>query len=77
MMMIEKVTGIEFVKVIEIADIKPQAPTEPIISMNVPSSLVVPRSTRFDTAPPPPTSPFTGSILRVLKSMFRMCRDMR
>jgi hypothetical protein len=72
MMMIEKVSGIEFVKDTFITDIKPQASIELIITMDMPSSLAA-CSTHSDMAPPPPTSSSGGSLLRVLKSMFHMC----
>jgi hypothetical protein len=64
MMIIEKVTGIDFIKDKE-------------ITMDVPSTLAAPRSTRSGTAAPPPStssSSFAG-ILRVLKSMFAWCCD--
>jgi hypothetical protein len=77
MMMIEKVTGVDFVKDIEITDIKPQALIVPIISIDVPYTFAPPRSTCSGTAPPPPTSSSTGSILRVLKSIFYMFQDTR
>jgi hypothetical protein len=54
MMMIEKVMGINFVKVIFITDIKAQTPIEPIISKDVPSTSAAP-TTCSGTAPPPPT----------------------
>jgi hypothetical protein len=56
MMMIEKVTDIEFVKDFEITDIKPQAPTTSTYSPDVSSSSAAPGTTRFGTAPPPPPS---------------------
>jgi hypothetical protein len=77
MMMIEKVTDIEFVKDFEITDIKPQAPTTSTYSPDVSSSSAAPGTTRSGTAPPPPTSSSIGGILRVLKRMFRMCQDTR
>jgi hypothetical protein len=74
-MMIEKVIGKEFVKDVFITEIKSQAPTELTISPNVPSSSAA-RSTCFGATPPPPTSSL-GGLLRVFKSMFRVCRDTR
>jgi hypothetical protein len=76
MMMIEKVMGINFVKDTFITDIKPQAPTVPIISKDMPASSAA-RSTHFGMAPPPPTSSSSNGFLRVLKNMFHMCRDTR
>jgi hypothetical protein len=75
MMMIEKVTGIAFVKDVEITDLKPQFPVAPIITMDVPSTSADPRSGM--TAPPSSSSSSIGGILRVLNSMFCMCRDTR
>jgi hypothetical protein len=77
MMMIEKVIGIDFVKDFEITDIKPQALTTLTYSSDVPSSLVALCTTCSGMAPPPPTSSSSSSILRVLKTMFCMCRDTR
>jgi hypothetical protein len=54
MMMIEKITGIDFVKDIEITDLKPQFPASPIITMDVPSTSAAPHTTLFGSAPPPP-----------------------
>jgi hypothetical protein len=54
MMMIEKVTKIDFVKDHEMTDLKPQFPTAPITSMDVPSTLATPRSTRSGVATTPP-----------------------
>jgi hypothetical protein len=76
MMMIEKVSGIEFVKDTFITDIKPQASIELIITKGMPSFSAA-CSTHSDMAPPPPTSSSGGGLLRVLKSMFHMCQDTR
>jgi hypothetical protein len=77
MMMIEKIIGIDFVKDMQITDLKPQFSAALVISMDVPSSSAAPRSTRSDTAAPPPatSSSSSGGILRTLKSMFAWCRD--
>jgi hypothetical protein len=77
MMVIEKVSGIEFLKDHEITDFKSQFLTAPIITMDVPSTSAAPRSTRSSTAAPPPTTSSSSSDgdLRVLKSMFAWCRD--
>jgi hypothetical protein len=79
MMMIEKVSKIEFLKDHEMTDLKPQFPNEPIISMDVPSPSTGPRSTRSGAvAPSPDVSPSSsGGVLRVLKSMFAWCCDTR
>jgi hypothetical protein len=77
MMMTLKITGIAFVKDIEITNLKPQFPDALVISMDVPSSSAAPRTTHSGTAAPPPTSSSTGGILRVHKSMFCMCQDTR
>jgi hypothetical protein len=73
-MMIEKVMGIEFVKDTFITNIKAQASTDPTIFSNVPSTSAA-HSTHSGMAPPIPTSTSDDDLLRVLKSMFRMCRD--
>jgi hypothetical protein len=75
MMMIEKVSGIEFLKDHEFTDLKPQFPAAPIITKDVPSTLAPqpPPSTRSGTVVPPLTcssSSSLGGVLRVLKSMF-------
>jgi hypothetical protein len=79
MMMIEKVSKIEFLKDHEMTDLKPQFLNEPIISMDVPSPSTGPRSTRSGAvAPSLDVSPSSsGSVLRVLKSMFAWCCDTR
>jgi hypothetical protein len=76
-MMIDNVSDIEFVKDIGITDIKPKALTTLTYSSDAPSSSTALHTTCFGTAAPLPTSSSTGDILRVLKSMFRMCRDTR
>jgi hypothetical protein len=77
MMMIEKVMGIDFVKDVEITNIKPQALTAPTITMDVPSISAAPCSMRSRMGLPPPTSSSTGGISRVLKSMLCVCQDTR
>jgi hypothetical protein len=74
MMMIEKVSGLTFVKDVFITDMKPQATTEPTISKDVPSTSTAP-TIRFSTTPS--SSSGDSSLLRLLKSMFRMCQDTR
>jgi hypothetical protein len=74
MMMIEKVSDLTFVKDVFIIDMKPQATTEPTISKDVPSTSAAP-TVRFSTTPS--SSSGDSSLLRLLKSMFRMCRDTR
>jgi hypothetical protein len=53
MMMIERVTGWEFLKDHEITDFKPQNPTTPTISMDVPSTSVAPHTAHSGSAAPP------------------------
>jgi hypothetical protein len=79
MMMIERMTGREFLKDHEITDLKPQNPTVPTITMDVPSTSVAPRSTHSGTALPPSGSSSSsyGGVLRVLKSMFTWCCETR
>jgi hypothetical protein len=81
MMMIEKVSGIEFLKDHEISDLKPQFPAAPIISKDVPSASAATRSTCSGTTAPPSAPPSSssslGGVLRVLKSMFAWCCDTR
>jgi hypothetical protein len=72
MMMIAKEMGIDFVKDIEITNIKPQASTTLTITMDVPSTSAASCSTCSSTATPPLISS-SGGLLRVLKSMFHMC----
>jgi hypothetical protein len=75
-MMIEKVSKIEFLKDHEMTDLKPQFPNESDISMDVPTSSTGPHSTRSgSTARAPATSSSSSGVLRVLKSMFAWCRD--
>jgi hypothetical protein len=75
-MIIEKVSKIEFLKDNEMTDLKPRFPNEPVISMDVPSSSTGPHSTRSgSTAPAPATSSSSSGVLRVLKSMLAWCRD--
>jgi hypothetical protein len=50
MMMIEKVTGIHFVKDIEITNLEPQFLATPVITIDVPSSLAAPCSTHSGMA---------------------------
>jgi hypothetical protein len=77
MMMIERVTGWDFLKDHEITDFKPKNPTAPTITMDVPSTSMAPHTTLFGSAPPPPaqSSSSSSGILRVLKSMFDWWRD--
>jgi hypothetical protein len=79
MMIIEKVSKIEFLKDHEVIELKPQFPNEPVISMDVPSASVGPRSTRYGAAASSPSmsSSSSSGVLRVLKSMFAWCRDTR
>jgi hypothetical protein len=79
MMLVEKVTGREFLKDHEITDHKPRDLIAPTISMDVPSSYASPHpSHSISAAPPPPRSSSSlGSVIRVLKSMFAWCRDTR
>jgi hypothetical protein len=53
MMLIERVTGREFLKDHHITDLKPQNPTTPTITMDITSSSVAPHTTHTDLAPPP------------------------
>jgi hypothetical protein len=78
MMMIESISGIDFLKDHNITDLKPQFPARPILIRDMPSSSATPPSTRSGTVAPPsaPTSSSSsGSALRVLKSIFAWCRD--
>jgi hypothetical protein len=77
MMMIERVTGREFLKDHEITDLKPQNPTTHTITMDVPSISAAPRTTRSGLAAPTSgrSSSFSSGVMRVLKSMFAWCRD--
>jgi hypothetical protein len=80
MMMIEKVSGIEFLKDHEITDLKPQFLAAPIITKDVPSTSSPPRSTHSGSgappsAPPSSSSSSSGGVLKVLKGMFAWCRD--
>jgi hypothetical protein len=79
MMMIERVTGREFLKDHEITNLKPQNLTAPTITMDVPSSSVAPCTTHSASAAPPSgrSSSSSGGVLRVLKSMFAWCCDTR
>jgi hypothetical protein len=78
-MLFERVTNREFMKDHEITDLKPQNPTAPTITMDVPSSSAAPRSSCSISAalPLPHSSSSLGGVLRVLKSMFAWCRDTR
>jgi hypothetical protein len=78
MMLIEKVSEIEFFKDHEITDLKLQFSTAPIITKDVPSTSTPPWSARSGSVVPPsapPSSSSSGGVLRVLKSMFAWCRD--
>jgi hypothetical protein len=79
MMLIERVTGLEFLKDHEITDHKSSNPTAPTITMDVPSTSTSPHVTNFGSATPPPacSSSSSGGLLRVLKSMFAWCCDTR
>jgi hypothetical protein len=79
MMMIEKVSGIEFLKDHEITDLKPQFPIAPIITKDVPSTSTPqpPPSTRSSIATPASSSFSSGGVLRVLKGMLAWCHDTR
>jgi hypothetical protein len=72
MMMIERISGIDFLKDHKITNLKPQFPARPILIRDVPSSSAAPLSTHSGTTAPPPASASSslGSVLRVLKSMF-------
>jgi hypothetical protein len=79
MMLIERVTGLEFLKDHEITDHKSSNPTAPTITMDVPSTSTSPHATNSGSATPPPacSSSSSGGLLRVLKSMFAWCCDTR
>jgi hypothetical protein len=80
MMMIERISGIEFLMDHKITDLKPQFPTRPILIRDMPSSSAAPPSTRSSTTAPPSahaSSSSSGIVLRVLKSMFAWCCDTR
>jgi hypothetical protein len=72
MMLIERLTRWEFLKDHEITELKPQNPTAPIITMDVPSTSAAPHTTRSGSAAPPSahSSSSCSGVLRVLKSMF-------
>jgi hypothetical protein len=72
MMMIEKVSKIDFIKDHEMTDLKPQFSNELVISMDVPSASAGPRSTHSSSVAPTlvMSSSSSCSVLRVLKSMF-------
>jgi hypothetical protein len=72
MMMIERVTGQEFFKDHETTDLKPQNPTTPTITIDVPSTSAAPHPSHSDSVAPPlgHSSSFSGGVLGVLKSMF-------
>jgi hypothetical protein len=73
MMMIERISGIDFLKDHKVTDFKPQFLMRPILIRDMPSSSAAPPSIRSGTtAPPsaPASSSSSGSVLRVLKSMF-------
>jgi hypothetical protein len=78
MMMIERISGIDFLKDHKITDPKPQFSARPILIRDMPSSSAAPLSTCSGTAAPllaPASSSSSGSVLRVLKSMFSWCCD--
>jgi hypothetical protein len=78
MMMIKRVSGIEFLKDHDITELKPQFPAAPIITKDVSSTSASPRSTHSSLAAPPSAplaSSSSGGVLRVLKDMFAWCRD--
>jgi hypothetical protein len=80
MMMIERISGIEFLMDHKITYLKPQFPVRPILIRDVPSSSAAPPSTHSSIAAPPSTlasSSSSGSVLWVLKSMFAWCCDTR
>jgi hypothetical protein len=79
MMMIEKVTGREFLKDHEISDLKLQNPIARTITMDVPSSSTAPRTTCSGSVAPSScrSSSSSGGVLRELKSMFAWCRSTR
>jgi hypothetical protein len=73
MMMIERISGIDFLKDHKVTDFKPQFLMRPILIRDMPSSSAAPPSIRSGTTAPPPapaSSSSSGSVLRVLKSMF-------
>jgi hypothetical protein len=57
MMVIEKVSRIDFLKDHEITNLKPQFPVAPIITKDVPSTSAPPRYTHFGSAAPPSVPP--------------------
>jgi hypothetical protein len=77
MMMIEKVSKIDFLKDHETTDLKPQFPNEPVISMDVPSPFAAPLTSHFGSTTPPPacSSSSSDGVLTMLKSMFAWCSD--
>jgi hypothetical protein len=81
MMMIERVSGIEFLRDHEITDLRPRFSAAPIITKDVPFTSTPPRSTHsVTTAPllaPPSSSSSLGGVLRVIKIMFAWCHDTR
>jgi hypothetical protein len=79
MILIETVTGREFMKDHENTDLRPQNPTTPTITMDVPSSSAAPRTTCSGSGPSPlaHSSSSSGGVLRALKSMFAWCHDTR
>jgi hypothetical protein len=79
MMLIERVTRCKFLKDHEIIDLKPQNPTTPTITMDVPSSSTAPHFTHSESASAPPAQSSSSSdgALRVPKSMFAWCHDTR
>jgi hypothetical protein len=76
MMMIEKVSKIDFLKDHETTDLKPQFPNEPVISMDVPSPFAAPLTSHFgSTTPLACSSSSSDGVLTMLKSMFAWCSD--
>jgi hypothetical protein len=77
MMMIEKVSKIDFLKNHEMTDVKPQFPNELVISMDVPSPCAAPHTSHSSSAAPPLacSSSSSSGVLRVLKSMFAWGHD--
>jgi hypothetical protein len=63
MMMIETISGIEFLKDHKITYLKPQFPVRPILIREVPSSSAAPPSTHSDTAAPSGTQEYVCLVL--------------
>jgi hypothetical protein len=77
MMVIEKVSGIEFLKDHEITNLKPKFLAAAIITKDVPSTSAPPRYTHSGSAAPllAPSSSSSGGVHNVLKGMFSWCCD--